>query len=352
MQILDTTAELLPLLRGLSAEQVFVVTDTNVAQHCLSEIRRCLPKAPILILPAGENNKNLSVVEKIWDFLFAHNATRNALVINIGGGVVTDMGGFAATTYKRGIRFVNLPTTLLAMVDASSGGKTGVNYHSLKNAIGTFTPPQATWTYLPFLHSLPAQEWLSGFAEMLKHALIAGPQQWQAILAYDIQQSDIQQLKPLLADSLQVKERIVAADPQEHGLRKALNFGHTVGHAIEEVYTLQGKPVPHGYCVLWGMVAEIYLSICKLGFPREPLQQLVHLMLEYYGRPACNCKQQDELLALMLQDKKNTTIPCTEAQGKQCCINFTLLRAIGEPVVNQTATDAEIREALDYLFSV
>jgi len=352
MQILDTTSELLPLLRGLSAEQVFVVTDTNVAQHCLSEIRQCLPKAPVLVLPAGEENKSLSVAEKIWDFLFVHNATRNALVINIGGGVITDMGGFAAATYKRGIRFVNLPTTLLAMVDASSGGKTGVNYHGLKNAIGTFTPPTATWIYLPFLQSLPAQEWLSGFAEMLKHALIAGSQQWQAILAYDTQQSDIQQLKPLLTDSLQVKERIVAADPQEHGLRKALNFGHTVGHAIEEAYALQGKPVPHGYCVLWGMVAEIYLSICKLGFPREPLQQLVHLMLEYYGRPACNCKQQDELLALMLQDKKNTTIPCTEAQGKQCCINFTLLRAIGEPVVNQTATDTEIREALDYLFSV
>lgn len=352
MQILDTTAELFSLLDGLSAEQVFVVTDTNVAQHCLPEVHQCLPEAPVLVLPAGEESKSLSTVEKIWDFLFANNATRNAVIINIGGGVITDMGGFAAATYKRGIRFVNLPTTLLAMVDASSGGKTGVNYHGLKNAIGTFSPPMATWIYLPFLHSLPAQEWLSGFAEMLKHALIAGPQHWQAILAYNIQQSDIQQLKPLLADSLQVKERIVAADPQEHGLRKALNFGHTVGHAIEEAYARQGKPVPHGYCVLWGMVAEMYLNICKLGFPREPLQQLVHLMLEYYGRPACNCKQQEELLALMLQDKKNTTILRPEAQGLQCRINFTLLRTIGEPIVNQTATDTEIREALDYLFSV
>lgn len=352
MQILDTKEELLSLLNGWSAEQVFVVTDMNVAQYCLSEVRKCLPHVPILMLPAGEENKSLSVVENIWDFLFAHNATRHAVVINVGGGVVTDMGGFAAATYKRGIRFINIPTTLLAMVDASTGGKTGINYHNLKNAIGTFTPPMTTWIYPPFLQSLPATEWLSGFAEMLKHALLASPRQWKSTLSYDIQNCDIQQLKPLLEDSLQIKEHIIAADPQEHGLRKALNFGHTVGHAIEEAYARQDKPVPHGYCVLWGMVAEMYLSICKLDFPREPLQQLVHLMLEYYGRPACNCKQQDELLTLMLQDKKNMVIPAAGTQEPQCRINFTLLRAIGQPAINQTATDAEIREALDYLFSV
>lgn len=328
---------------ALSARQLFILTDTNAALHCLPLFDNGILAAHVLTISAGEENKNLDTVRTIWDFLLRHNATRNALLLNIGGGVVTDMGGFAAATFKRGIRFVNIPTTLLAMVDASSGGKTGFNFGGFKNAIGTFTPPLYTFIYPPFLSTLPSDQWLSGFAEMLKHALIAAPDQWQSLLAYDLDTCNISDLTPLLQASLRIKQQVVRSDPDETGLRHILNFGHTIGHAVEEAYARQSRPVPHGYCVLWGMIAELYLSVILLDCPRTPLHQLTRLMLDYYGRPACDCRQQGQLISLMRQDKKNTT-PAT--------INFTLLRDIGIPLVNQTPSDARINEAIDYLFSL
>ena len=270
--------------------------------------------------------------------------------------MVTDLGGFAAATYMRGIRFVNIPTTLLAMVDASSGGKTGVDYQGIKNAIGTFTPPLATLIHPPFLLTLPATELLSGFAEMLKHALIASPEEWIKLLQLAQQELPQAQFVQALSDrgllhnSIAIKEQVVAEDPREAGMRKILNFGHTVGHAIESAAlhnSLQPStfnPQPsHGYCVLWGMVAELYLSVVHAACPREVLQQLVQIMLQYYGRPTCNCKQREELIQRMYQDKKN------EANHSP---NFTLLRAVGEPIINQHLSDTDINEALEYLFSL
>ena len=337
MFVEDLHSALVPYLSG----EVYVVTDERAAEYCLPLLGTT--GVPTLVLPCGEQNKNIVSVEKIWDFLLQHHATRRAVVLNIGGGVVTDMGGFAAATYKRGVRFVNIPTTLLAMVDASTGGKTGINYGGIKNAIGTFSAPEDTLLYMPFLETLPAQEWLSGFAEMLKHALLQDKKMWNALLTYDIDRRPITPIRTILADSLHVKQDIVAQDPHEQGLRKALNFGHTVGHAIEEMYAQQGLPVPHGYCVLWGMVAELYLSVALLAFPREPLTQMVDLMLHYYGRPQCNCKQQEQLLTLMQQDKKNTHAGV---------VSFTLLKDIGIPVLDQTPSEDLIKEALDYLFSL
>lgn len=346
MLISDINSALSALLAQHQAERIFVVTDTNVAQQCVPALMPLLSDAPILAMPQGEQEKSLQSIEKIWDFLLQHQATRDAVVINIGGGVVTDMGGFAAATYKRGIRFINIPTTLLAMVDASCGGKTGFNYHGLKNSIGTFSQPLQTLVYPPFLATLPAAEWLSGYAEMLKHALIADCEEWHRLLRYDLNTHDIGALTPLLEISIGIKQHIVAADPQEHGIRRTLNFGHTIGHAIEALYAQQRRPIHHGYCVLWGMVAALYLSVTRVGCPREPLQQLRSIMLEYYGRPTCNCTQQDTLLQLMRQDKKNT------ANHADVVIRFTLLRAIGEPRIDQPLADDDIREALDYLFSI
>ena len=346
MVVSDIHKMLLPYFNGRATKQVFVLTDEHTAQVCLPLLGDLVKDAPVLAVPSGEAAKTIDNVQRIWDYLMAHHATRQAVLINIGGGVVTDMGGFAAATYKRGIRFVNVPTTLLAMVDASTGGKTGVNYGGIKNAVGTFTMPQQTLIYPPFLHTLPAHEWLSGYAEMLKHALIANPKEWQWLLANDIETCISGQNADFaahLAASIHIKEQIVERDPMENGLRRTLNFGHTVGHAIEEAYAQQHKPVAHGYCVLWGMVAELYLSVIKQGMPRKALQQLVSLMLECYGRPACDCEQQGELVDLMREDKKNDSP--TE-------INFTLLHEIGVPVINQTATDSEIHEALEYLFSL
>jgi 3-dehydroquinate synthase len=243
----------------------------------------------------------------------------------------------------RGIRYINIPTSLLAMVDASSGGKTGFDYRGVKNLIGSFAIPEATVIYLPFLETLPAKEWLSGYAEMLKHGLLESKDHLDTLLAMDLNDSKCSIPSEILAYNIAIKERIVTIDPQEKGARKLLNFGHTVGHAIEETYVAEGKEVKHGYCVLWGMVAELYLSVIRLGFPREVLSQISHLMLEYYGRPECDCRQREKLVEWMMKDKKN------RVAGE---INFTLLRGIGDGVWNQIVSSEELNEAIEYLFSL
>lgn len=348
--MLHSLTQLSSLLSDLPKGQLFVLTDSHTKVHCLPLFAESIGNFSyhLLTLEAGEVTKNLTSVQLVWDFLFKHRATREAVLVNLGGGMITDLGGFAAATYMRGIRFVNIPTTLLAMVDASSGGKTGFDYKGVKNAIGTFTPPLATLIHLDFLRTLPAEELLSGFAEMLKHALIASQEEWVNLLQLLQEELPHEQLVEALGStgvlqaSIAIKEKVVAQDPHETGLRKILNFGHTVGHAIESA-ALEHNALPHGYCVLWGMVAEVYLSVVKLGCPREVLQQLTQIMLQYYGRPQCNCKQREQLIQRMYQDKKNSANRTP---------NFTLLRAVGEPEINQYVSEKDIDEALEYLFSL
>lgn len=348
--MLHSLTQLASLLSDLPKGQLFVLTDSHTKVHCLPLFAESIGNFSyhLLTLEAGEVTKNLTSVQLVWDFLLKHRATREAVLVNLGGGMITDLGGFAAATYMRGIRFVNIPTTLLAMVDASSGGKTGFDYKGVKNAIGTFTPPLATLIHLDFLRTLPAEELLSGFAEMLKHALIASKEEWVNLLQLLQEELPHEQLVEaldstgVLQASIAIKEKVVAQDPHETGLRKILNFGHTVGHAIESA-ALEHNALPHGYCVLWGMVAEVYLSVVKLGCPREVLQQLTQIMLQYYGRPQCNCKQRELLIQRMYQDKKNSANRTP---------NFTLLRAVGEPEINQYVSEKDIDEALEYLFSL
>ena len=348
--MLHSLTQLSSLLSDLPKGQLFVLTDSHTKVHCLPLFAESIGDFSyhLLTLEAGEVTKNLTSVQLVWDFLLKHRATREAVLVNLGGGMITDLGGFAAATYMRGIRFVNIPTTLLAMVDASSGGKTGFDYKGVKNAIGTFTPPLATLIHLDFLRTLPAEELLSGFAEMLKHALIASKEEWVNLLQLLQEELPHEQLVEALGStgvlqaSIAIKEKVVAQDPHETGVRKILNFGHTVGHAIESA-ALEHNALPHGYCVLWGMVAEVYLSVVKLGCPREVLQQLTQIMLQYYGRPQCNCKQREQLIQRMYQDKKNSANRTP---------NFTLLRAVGEPEINQYVSEKDIDEALEYLFSL
>ena len=345
MIISDLYSTLKPFIEATPKGQVFVLVDSNTATKCmpiLSESIGCVPHQ-IIVIAAGEANKNIAVVQQIWDALLKGGATRNALLINLGGGMVTDLGGFAAATYMRGIRYVNVPTTLLAMVDASSGGKTGFDYRGVKNLVGCFAQPEATLVYLPFLDTLLVDEWLSGYAEMLKHGLLDSVSHWSKLLELDVNDPKCSISSELLAANMAVKERIVATDPKEKGERKLLNFGHTIGHAIEEVYVSEGREVKHGYCVLWGMVAEVYLSVVKLGLDRHVLTQLSHLMIAYYGRPKCDCRQRDKLIDWMRKDKKNRVSDE---------IHFTLLRGIGDGVWDQTVSRAELDEALEYLFSL
>lgn len=325
--------------------QIFVLEDSCLALD--------LPY-PTLRMEASEENKSLESASEIWTWLTKKNATRKAVLVNIGGGTICDLGGFAAATYLRGIDYINVPTTLLAMVDAAIGGKTGVNHGGLKNRVGVFRMPKAVIIEPSFLETLPTDELLSGFGEVLKTALLIGDGVFaSALSAFDKLASlgRLSRVSQLIDTCRAYKESVVAQDSTETGLRKVLNFGHTVGHAIEESLASHSETVTlpaakrslHGYCVVWGMVAELYLSVVLLGCPKELLQQMTKVLLDYYGRPNCNCKQQDELINLMRQDKKNAASDA---------INFTLLKKAGDPIINQVASEDLIKEALDYLFSV
>ena len=355
----DIFLELHRILPRFADEQVYLITDENVAHHCLPRFMEQIAdfgtlylntlQRHTLVLPAGEGEKNLQTVCKIWDWLQAEGATRKSIVLLLGGGVVTDMACFAAACYQRGIAFVNIPTTLLSIVDASDGGKTGIDYGGLKNQVGLFRPALETIIWLPFLRSLPAEEFLSGWAEMIKHALIASPLEWNRLLAFDLEQYMTrpdealeEEFRAILMRSMDIKRYVVEQDPEEQDVRRVLNLGHTVGHALESILIERGEPRPHGYCVRWGMVAELYLSHVALGFPEAVLSQLSRYMKDYYGAPGFTCKDYDKLLERMRHDKKNTDDR----------ISFTLLRHIGNPAVGSHVTDDEIREALDYLFSL
>ena len=291
-----------------------------------------------IIIGAEDVHKNLETLASVWQALSEQGATRHSLLINLGGGMVTDLGGFAAATFKRGIAYINIPTTLLSMVDASVGGKTGINFNGLKNEIGVFAPASSVLLETEFLRSLDAHNFFSGYAEMLKHGLISTPEHLAELLSFDTEQIDYAALKAMVGRSVQVKENIVEQDPKEHGIRKALNLGHTIGHAFESLALAENRPVLHGYAVAWGIVCELYLSHIKTGFPKEKMRQTIQFIKENYGAFAFNCKQYDRLYELMLHDKKNTA----------GIINFTLLKEVGDICLNQTADKETIFEVLDF----
>ena len=321
-------------------DRSFILVDETTERLCLPLVAGfdCLRDAEIITIGATDQNKTLDSLSHVWSELQKGGATRHSLMVNLGGGMVTDLGGFAASTFKRGLNYINIPTTLLAMVDASVGGKTGINFGGLKNEIGVFSTAKSVILDTTFLRTLDHENILSGYAEMLKHGVISPDSgMWAELLTFDLDVIDYYQLSRMLADSVKVKERIVEEDPLEKGLRKALNLGHTVGHAFESL-ALQRKPVLHGYAVAYGLVCELYLSCIKTGFPVEKMRQTVRFINEHYGRLAITCDDYPTLLELMTHDKKNL--------GSD--INFTLLGNVGDIRINQTATKQEIEEALDF----
>ena len=322
-------------------DKIFILTDQTTHDMCLPKLQNflCLKGAQSIVIKAGDTNKTLDSLAKVWTALSQGGATRHSLMINLGGGMVTDLGGFAASTFKRGIDFINIPTTLLAMVDASVGGKTGINFGGLKNEIGVFSDSKFVIINTQFLDTLDHDNICSGYAEMLKHGLISDNKHWAELVGFNLAQPDLAQLQRMVAESIKVKERIVTEDPHEHGIRKALNLGHTVGHALESFAMKHGRPVLHGYAVAYVMLCELYLSARKTGFPTDKMHQTVRFILDHYGRLPYTCDDYPELLELMRHDKKNTS----------GIINFTLLGGIGDIRINQTATKEEIEEALDFL---
>ena len=318
-------------------DKLFVLTDETTSQLCLPVVNGfpCMQEAQAISIGSTDANKTLESLSHVWSELQRMGATRHSLMVNLGGGMVTDLGGFAASTFKRGITYINIPTTLLSMVDASVGGKTGINFGGLKNEIGVFNNAQSVILDTTFLRTLDHENLLSGYAEMLKHGLISQEAMWAELLNFNLESLDV--LGRMVADSVAVKQRIVTEDPHEQGLRKALNLGHTAGHAFESM-ALQRRPILHGYAVAYGLVVELYLSVVKTGFPQDKMRQTVNMIKENYGRMAITCDDYPLLLELMHHDKKNT--------GRT--INFTLLGGIGDIRINQTATEEEIKEALDF----
>ena len=294
-----------------------------------------MQEAQCIVIGATDTHKTLDTLSHVWAELQRMGGTRHSLLINLGGGMVTDLGGFAASTFKRGLAYINIPTTLLSMVDASVGGKTGINFGGLKNEIGVFNNANCVILDTTFLRTMDAENLLSGYAEMLKHGLISNEQTWAELLNLDL--NDLDKLGDLVEKSVAVKQRIVIEDPTEHGIRKALNLGHTVGHAFESL-ALERKPVLHGYAVAYGLVVELYLCCVKTGFPQDKMRQTVGFIKENYGRMPITCDDYPKLIELMHHDKKNVGTD----------INFTLLGGIGNIRINQTATEEEIKEALDF----
>lgn len=321
-------------------DKLFILTDVHTHRLCLPKLQGIpeLDGAREIVIGAEDVHKTLETLSTVWQALSDGGATRHSLLVNLGGGMVTDLGGFAAATFKRGIAYINVPTTLLAMVDAAVGGKTGINFNGLKNEIGAFCPARCVLLETEFLRSLDAHNFFSGYAEMLKHGLISHTAHWAELLAFDTEHPDYALLKQMVGRSVQVKENIVEQDPLEHGIRKALNLGHTVGHAFESLALAEDRPVLHGYAVAWGLVCELYLSYVKADFPKEKMQQTIQFIRENYGSFAFDCKQYDRLYELMTHDKKNTA----------GVINFTLLREVGDIALNQTADKDTIFEALDF----
>lgn len=326
-------------LKAFDYNKVVILTDVNTQQLALPKVADVpvIAQSPCITIKSGDTNKNIEAAIAVWKQLETIGATRRTVIINIGGGVVTDLGGFAASVFKRGLRFINVPTTLLGAVDASIGGKTGINFNGLKNEIGVFNEADAVIISTIFFDTLPATEKLSGYAEMLKHGLLNDRQYLAALLNHDIINGDHNQLLELLRQSVIIKRDIVAADPHEQGLRRALNLGHTVGHAFESLAMKRCEHVPHGYAVAWGLVAELVLSHIAYKFPTETLHAVAQFVKENYGTFHIGCDDYKEILALMHHDKKSQS-------GE---INCSLLADVGDLRLGSTCSDDDVAAALD-----
>jgi 3-dehydroquinate synthase len=318
--------------------QMAVLVDENTKAHCYPLVQHHLPDHVLIEIPSGEEHKHLGTCEHIWDALTRHHFDRKSVVLNLGGGVIGDMGGFCAATYKRGMDFVQVPTTLLAQVDASVGGKLGIDFQGFKNHLGVFQEPLFVLIDVNFLGTLSQRELRSGFAEVVKHGLIADRAAWDALRSRSLGQLDWGQVVP---HSVRLKEKVVAQDPTEKGLRKILNFGHTVGHAVESWFLTHqplGGRLLHGEAIAVGMVAEAWLSVQKGLLPASELAMIEAYLLQTYGRVALPEAALPEMAHLARQDKKN------EGQVILAC----LLRAAGEAVYDIPLTEAEIVESLRY----
>jgi len=332
--------DLTKILSETQYDSIFILMDNNTRKYCYEHISNiaALQNTKTISIKEGEDNKNIETIMYIWNLLDTLGAKRNSLLINLGGGMLSDLGGFAASCYKRGIDFINIPTTLLAQVDASAGGKTGFNFNSYKNQIGVFSLPKAVIISPIFLKTLSKKDFISGYGEMLKHALINEEKYLEDLLTFDTENIDYEKLATLISTSVDIKNQFVEQDPEEQNIRKALNFGHTIGHAIESYAIKNNLNIFHGEAVALGMIAELYLSVKKKGFPEEKFNSISERIKKIY--PSFDTTdRKEELVEIMMHDKKNTDSK----------INFTLLKDVGEFEIDNYCEKDEIIEALNSL---
>lgn len=329
------------LVNGNDISSIFILVDENTQQYCLSGFLQKLEtqvQTEVIEIEAGEKHKTLETCSGVWKVLSEMGADRKSLFISLGGGVVTDLGGFIASLYKRGIRFVHVPTTLLAMVDASIGGKNGANLAHLKNQIGTITPPEMILVDSTYLQTLPQNQMKSGLAEMLKHGLVYDKNYWESMR--DLSQLGIEQLEDLIRKSAGIKTTIVAEDPNENSRRKILNFGHTLGHAIESYFLSNAEKTTllHGEAIAIGMIMEAYLSHKVTNLAENDMAQIKEVIRHTFAKIDFHKNDRAPIIKLMEHDKKNVG-------GK---INFVLLKAIGDPKIDQQVDPNLVLEAFDY----
>ena len=334
--ITDGIAETLSqFLRAESFSKIAVLVDENTQRHCYPVIASHLPDHSICQIESGEVHKNLTTCIHIWEHLTEHQFDRKALLINLGGGVIGDMGGFCAATYKRGIRFINIPTTLLSQVDASVGGKLGIDFQGYKNHIGLFQEPLRVLIDATFLKTLPIRELRSGFAETIKHSLIADADYWPTIRDTPFEQ---QNWKQIIAHSVAIKSKVVAEDFRESGQRKILNFGHTIGHAVESYFLNTEHSLLHGEAIAIGMVAESFLSERHTGLPAADKEAIKTFLLKTYDHPPVPDEALADIVTLAQQDKKNT----------QTQVQCTLLKQIGRATFDVPITKEDIEIGIAY----
>jgi len=338
----DVYIELNRHIKNTNPSSIFILVDTNTHNYCLPQVLSKLESNNIVVevmeMPEGEDHKTIDICTGVWEALSEYHADRKSLMINLGGGVVTDLGGFVASTYMRGIDYINVPTSLLAMVDASVGGKTGVDLGSLKNQIGVISEGSMVLIDTSFLDTLPQNHMISGYAEMIKHGLITDKNYWDTLT--QLEKLDISDLDQLIYDSVVIKNNIVSEDPTEKGLRKILNFGHTLGHAIES-YFLQNadkSPLLHGEAIAIGMLLETYLSTIVCGMSLDELANITEGILKSFQKVKINHQDLEVIIRLLKHDKKNS-------HGK---VKFVLLNAIGKPTIDCEVSNDLIFEAFDY----
>lgn len=336
----DVLSHLAQTLIDKAYSRVFVLVDENTEKYCLPILKPYLENFTLVKILSGEQNKNLSTAAIIWDALQYNLANRNTVLLNLGGGTLSDLGGFCASTYKRGIDFINIPTTLLSMVDASIGGKQGVDLNSYKNLIGVFKHPKQVFIYPQFIETLLVSEQKNGLSEIVKHALISDKKFFEKILSTP--EINYSQIDKWIEKSAKIKIQIVNKDPHEKGLRKVLNFGHTIGHAVETFSLMtDSKPLKHGEAVAIGIICESFLSFKTMKLDGDDFEKIIKVITANFEKYFSSWNI-DELLKIMQNDKKNNNSE----------INFTLLKKIGKPVIDCNCTNELIIESLNFYKNV